>query len=51
MATCGQCSGEIVKVNGRCLCQECGLLLYPERVWELVHQELAEVQKQIDNGK
>ena len=51
MATCGQCNGEIVKKDGKYLCQECGLLLYSERVWKLVHQRLAEVKRQIDNGK
>ena len=40
MATCGQCSGEIVKKDDKYLCQECGLVLYPERVWKLVHQAL-----------
>ena len=51
MATCGQCGGGIVKKDDRRLCQECGLILFPKRDWALVHQRLAEVQKQIDNGK
>ena len=51
MATCGQCRGEIVKRNDRYLCQECGLLPYPERVWELVHQRLVDLKRQIDNEK
>ena len=51
MATCVQCGGGIVKKDDRRLCQECGLVLYPERVWRLVHQRLLDIKIKFDNEK